>query len=126
VSEQMVIVTRHAGLVEFLASLGITGDVIGHATADTVSGKNVIGVLPLHLAALAASITTVNIEAPEHLRGTELTYEQVKAHCRGLTTYKVFTANAVNKLVAEVAADAYQGWPSGDPICEDIAKKGVK
>src|SRR3990167_6526893 len=49
----VVIVTRHAGLVEWLAAHGITGAVIAQAAPDDVSGKHVVGALPLHLAALA-------------------------------------------------------------------------
>lgn len=117
-----VIVTRHAGLVEFLASIGITGEVIAHATADSVRGREVIGVLPLHLAALAESVTSVDMELPAELRGVELSAEQVRQHFKGLTTYKVMTAAALNLLVHEEAQAAYSGMPAGRPVVTDLAK----
>lgn len=51
-----LIVTRHVGLVEWLAQRGITGEVIAHATPDQVGGRHVVGALPMHLAASAASV----------------------------------------------------------------------
>jgi len=57
----VVIVTRHQGLVDWLAQRGIVGDVIAHATPDDVRGKDVIGNLPLHLAAVAKSVTVVDM-----------------------------------------------------------------
>lgn len=88
--EQPIIVTRHAALIEFLREeLGITGEVIPHATEEAVEDRRVIGVLPLHLAAAAESITTVDLDIPAELRGKELTLEQLKQHYKGITTYVV-------------------------------------
>jgi hypothetical protein len=85
-----VIVTRHAALVEVLAEdYGYVGPVISHATADDVRGKCVVGVLPLHLAAVAESVTEVTLNLPPELRGKELTVEEVRKHLKGLTTYRV-------------------------------------
>jgi putative CRISPR-associated protein (TIGR02620 family) len=122
-SSNRVIVTRHAGLVQFLNEMGITGEVIGHATADNVRGKEVIGVLPLHLAALTESITSVDMELPPELRGVELSSEQVRKHFVRLTTYKVMTAAAINLLVHEEAQSAYTGMPAGRPVVIDLAKE---
>jgi len=38
---EIVIITRHKGIVEWLRRRGITGEVIEHATKDDVEGKNV-------------------------------------------------------------------------------------
>ena len=122
-NKDIVIVTRHAGLVEFLASIGITGKVISHANDGLIVGKKVIGVLPLHLAVLAESITSVDMELPPELRGVELTADQVRAHFKGLTTYKVMTAAALNLLVHEEAQSAYTGMPAGRPVVTDLAKE---
>lgn len=57
-----LIVTRHPSLVDYLRELRIvTGEtrVIEHATSDDVRGKHVIGILPHHLSALAATITEI-------------------------------------------------------------------
>lgn len=62
-----VVVTRHKALVEWLVLHGIIDadtPVIMHATADAVRGKGVIGVLPLHLAAEAECLTSVDMFVP--------------------------------------------------------------
>lgn len=71
----VVVVTRHSALVEWLKMQGlITGDepVIEHATSQDVRGKHVVGVLPLHLAAEAESVTVVDLDIPPEKRGKEL------------------------------------------------------
>lgn len=88
-----IVVTRHEGLVDYLVAEGHIGpdtDVISHATPVQVQGRHVIGVLPLSLAALAASITEVPLRVPAALRGAELTEEQVREFLAGpLTRYEV-------------------------------------
>jgi hypothetical protein len=85
-----VIVTRHHALVAVLAEdYGIDGPVISHATADDVRGKRVVGVLPLHLAAVAESVTEVTLNLPPEMRGKELSVDEVRQHLKGLTTYRV-------------------------------------
>lgn len=87
-----LIVTRHPALLEVLVAEGIATPetpVIAHATPEAVRGKNVAGVLPLHLAAEAASITEVTLHLPAELRGQELTAAQVRAHMQGIRTYRV-------------------------------------
>ena len=77
-----VVVTRHKALVEFLIKrkmIGANTPIIAHATEKDVLGKDVIGVLPLRLAALAASVTEVPMDIPAELRGQELSLEQVEA-----------------------------------------------
>ncbi len=77
---ETVIVSRHTGAVEWLAQRGIAGAVIAQATPEDVRGKNVIGNLPLHLAALArrvGSIDLPNLAAAD--RGRDLTPEEMDA-----------------------------------------------
>lgn len=90
--EEKVVVTRHPALVRYLQLKGVlVGDehVVLHATEGDVAGKHVIGVLPFHLAALAKSITVVDIDIPQHMRGRELTLEEVAFHATGLREYVV-------------------------------------
>jgi len=86
-----VIVTRHAGMVEWLSLHGIEGDVIAHATPADVEGREVYGILPLNLAAEAASITTVDMPGlkPEQ-RGQDLTPEEMDVAGAKMTTYRVW------------------------------------
>lgn len=77
-----VVVTRHYALVQFLVKrkmIGANTPIIAHAKAEDVRDKDVIGVLPLRLAALAASVTEVPMDIPAELRGQELSLEQVEA-----------------------------------------------
>lgn len=87
-----VVVTRHSALVEYLTELGVVPagtEVVTHATAEQVRGRHVFGVLPLHLAAEAASVTEVTLRVPTELRGVELTLEQVRQFAGPLVEYKV-------------------------------------
>lgn len=87
-----VVVTRHPALVEHLRREGIISadaEVITHATPEQVTGRHVIGVLPLRLAALAASVTEVPLNVPAELRGQELTLEQVRRYAGAPITYTV-------------------------------------
>ena len=71
---EALIVTRHAGLVEWLALHGVEGQVITQASPDDVRGRHVVGVLPLHLAVLAASVTVVDMpRLTAEQRGKDLT-----------------------------------------------------
>jgi len=85
-----LIVTRHSGLVEWLHRHGVDGEVVSQATPEVVAGKDVYGVLPLHLAAQAASITTVDMPGlrPDQ-RGVDLTPEEMDTAGATMTRYRV-------------------------------------
>ena len=90
--EKTLIVTRHKGLVEYLREEGIVGDdieVITHATAENVTGRHVIGVLPHSLSCLTASFTEVPLHLPPELRGVELTANDVRKYAGKPVTYIV-------------------------------------
>lgn len=92
-ADSPVVVTRHPALVEYLTELGVVPagtEVVTHATAEQVRGRHVFGVLPLHLAAEAASVTEVTLRVPAELRGVELTLEQVRQFAGPLVEYKVY------------------------------------
>ena len=87
-----IIVTRHAALVTLLIERGIVDretPVITHATADDVRDCDVIGVLPLSLAALAASVTEVPLRLTPELRGKELDIEILRKIAGDAVTYIV-------------------------------------
>lgn len=89
-----IIVTRHAGLVEWLARHGITGEVISHVSEpETVRGRVVIGALPMHLAAETECIGSVSLPGlPPEKRGAELTVEEMEAAGAHLCWYVVAAA----------------------------------
>ncbi len=85
-----IIVTRHAGMVEWLARRGITGEVKSQVTAEDVRGKRVYGVLPLHIAAEAAEVVTVDMpKIKQEQRGQDLSPEEMDAAGACLTTYRI-------------------------------------
>jgi len=85
-----VIISRHAGAVEWLKLRAIEGDVIEHATIDDVRGKHVVGNLPLALASYAASVTAIEMPLlkPEQ-RGKDLTPAEMDEAGACLRTFHV-------------------------------------
>jgi len=101
-----IIVTRHPALVEYLAESGIVpsdAPCVSHADASDVAGKHVIGVLPLRLAALAASVTEVPLDIPAELRGQELTVEQVRQYAGEPVRYVIRTNDRLVEEAVELA-----------------------
>ena len=90
---EIIIVTRHPGLVTYLQEEGISpegAEVIPHAGEEEIKGKHVIGVLPLHLAALADKVTVVPLDFGDaNMRGVELTVEQVREIAGPARTFRV-------------------------------------
>jgi putative CRISPR-associated protein (TIGR02620 family) len=88
-----LVVTRHAGLIEYLERHALepgSYDHVEHATEADVAGRTVYGVLPLALAAAAESVYVVDLSAvPAELRGAELTADQVEAYAGELVCYEV-------------------------------------
>lgn len=89
--EKPLIVTRHKGLVEVLCEdFGLTDiEVITHASIDDVRDRNVIGILPIELAAFCETITVLSLNLPPELRGVELNADQVREYMGELNTYTV-------------------------------------
>lgn len=86
----VVVVTRHPGLVDYLRTQGIDVECVrAHVTAEEIRGKCVVGVLPMHLAAEAKSVTEVTLNLTADQRGRELSYEEVAAAASDMVTYKV-------------------------------------
>lgn len=92
---EIVIVTRHAGAVEWLRRRGIRGRVIPHATAEDVKGRVVIGALPLHLAAEAAVVGAIDLPAlrPDQ-RGADLSAEEMDAAGAAISWYEIRRVSA--------------------------------
>lgn len=79
-NRETVIVSRHAGAVEWLRRQGIEGAVIEQATAEDVRGRIVVGNLPLHLAAEAHQIGSIDLPGvTREQRGRDLTPEEMQA-----------------------------------------------
>lgn len=89
---ETVVVTRHSALLAYLHEKGYIGEyvnVIPHASPEAVRGKHVVGSLPLHLAALAESVTVVPLALPFDMRGKELTLQEVRKYAQPPCTYQI-------------------------------------
>jgi len=87
---ETVIVSRHAGAVEWLAQRGITGRVISHAAPEDVRGNIVIGALPFHLAALALRVGAIDLPRLAAAdRGRDLTPAGMDAAGAAIRWYEV-------------------------------------
>lgn len=87
-----IVITRHPALVRWLLDnmvIDESTEVFAHATPELVKGKDVIGVLPMRLAALTGRFREVTLEIPAEWRGKELTLEQFKQCNPCLTEYHV-------------------------------------
>src|SRR5690606_40833545 len=120
-----LIVTRHAALVDYLRELGVDDStpVKSHVSADDVRGRHVCGVLPMHLAAEAASVTEIPLALTPEDRGQELSIDRIREiagdprtyFVRGTTTTdgRVFTrdeAADLARLILKWEA-ATAAWP---------------
>lgn len=92
-NNQTIVVTRHKALVEYLREQGMIDDscaVINHVTnSEDVIGKDVIGVLPLSLAAKANSVTEIPLRLTPEMRGQELNLETLRKVAGKPVKYKV-------------------------------------
>lgn len=87
-----IVVTRHPALIDLLVERGIVPagtQVLDHATAEDVHGQDVVGVLPLHLAAEAASVTELPLALTRDMRGQELSLETLRQIAGEPVTYRV-------------------------------------
>lgn len=88
----MKIITRHPALIEYLMEIGLAdrgAQILSHATEKDVAGEDIIGVLPLALAAKAKSITEVPLALTPEMRGKELDLDTIRAIAGKPQTYKV-------------------------------------
>jgi len=117
---ETIVVTRHNGLVDYLKSQGIIGEdtpVIDHATPDTVRGKRVIGVLPLHLAVEAAEVVEVPMNIPAEARGKELTGEETAQYAGAPRAYSVQPGIDLDRIERDFAKRGYTRWTIQVPGC---------
>ena len=86
--EKTLVVTRHPAMEQFLLMPG-KYIVSEHANPKMVMDRDVIGNVPLWLAAYCNSITTVNIVTPRNRRGCELSLDEMEEYFEGVHRYVV-------------------------------------
>ena len=89
----MVVVTRHQAFVALAQKRGLVDEssvVVAHASEEALRDQDVLSSgLPLHLAALCRTVTTVPLDLPAELRGRELTLEECERYAGPTTRYQV-------------------------------------
>lgn len=91
-NDNILVVTRHPALVDLLIERGIIGrntPVVAHVGDDDVIGKDVIGVLPLRLAAMANTVTEIPLALTAAHRGVELDLDTIRSIAAEAATYSV-------------------------------------
>ena len=89
---EKIIVSRHTAMREYLVEQGLVDpdvQVYIHAGPSDVEGRHVYGMLPLHLASLAALVTQVPVITPATERGVTLSLENIRRYARAPQTYKI-------------------------------------
>lgn len=81
IAEEILVVTRHSGMVDYLVYMGyVPSDavVISHVTDSSVlKDKTVWGVLPHSLSSLCSVFCEVPLNLPSEYRGKELSMEEM-------------------------------------------------
>jgi putative CRISPR-associated protein (TIGR02620 family) len=103
-----LVVTRHPALVDLLRERGLLPEgtqVLSHVeTPDLIRGQDVIGVLPMSLAAVAASVTEIPLALTPELRGRELDLATLRQIAGEAVTYRVAVVPAVPETVGQMVA----------------------
>jgi putative CRISPR-associated protein (TIGR02620 family) len=88
-----LVVTKHPALVELLHERGeLNGEceVVPHISDPSIlDGRDVVGVLPLHLAARCNTISTLQINTPQEFRTQELGLELLRKFAGPVQKFKV-------------------------------------
>lgn len=87
-----ILITRHPDVIKLLKELKVIDSettIIDHATAEDIKGKEVIGILPIDLAAHCSKVHSIIWNIPIEARGRDWTYEETKRYYSGIKTYIV-------------------------------------
>jgi putative CRISPR-associated protein (TIGR02620 family) len=105
-----IVITRHPALLDLLIERGIVDrdtPVLTHASPAEVEGKHVIGVLPLHLAVHAVTVTEIPLALKPEMRGRELTLDELRPLAGKAVTYAVVKVNP---------SDDARTFPNGEEL----------
>jgi sensor domain CHASE-containing protein len=112
-----LIVARHFGLISLAREkkviVGEVPTITGNAAKADVEGKFVFGILPLSLAAEAASVTELPLNLPFELRGKDLSADECRQYAGEPTEFVVFKLPTKEELAKSVR-EAFAA-ESGDP-----------
>jgi putative CRISPR-associated protein (TIGR02620 family) len=119
------VVTQHSGLVEYLREQGYAVDEVKKhvQSAEEIQGRDVVGVLPPHLAAEANSVTTVNLRLSREDFGRELSLEEVRERVISTEVYRVYREEDFQARMERIERDLGVALPEryfskgeGEPV----------
>ena len=121
-----LVVSRHKALVETLKEVAVgfdlsNAEVKEHVEEKDVTGKIIIGVLPLRLASKARRFFELSLAVPADMRGKELTKDELKKYMIGIQEYIVATPGSIT---VEIMGDDLS-WVSGILKKEGNIVRGV-
>lgn len=99
---EILIVSRHAGAIEFVESAGFSGDVVEHFSPDMASpGMIIVGILPIPLIqevldSGARFILIIMPSIPQEMRGVELNPWQMRQYGARLVEIQNIDTREVN------------------------------
>jgi len=121
-----LIITRHAGAVEWLRRRGIVGEVVAHATPDQVRGRICCGVVPLNLAALASEVWAIDMPGLKPAdRGRDLTPEEMDEAGAELFPYVVLPtgrADLIRRLNTHADGEGMGGYGNLATILDRLVR----
>lgn len=88
----IIVVTKYQAIVDFLIEKGVISadtEVCAFADSSCLTGKHVIGSLPLRVARRASAYTEIEMHVSKENRGKELSLEEIRKAVTKLTTYKI-------------------------------------
>jgi hypothetical protein len=88
----VIVVSRHEGAVQWLRELGYNEPVYDEVSEEQVRDKEVVGNIPLHLAALATSVLAIEFEGRPP-RGKDYSADDMRKAGARLVRYKVIRVN---------------------------------
>ncbi|MCL6569667.1 MAG: hypothetical protein K6T35_12535 [Meiothermus silvanus] len=111
----VTVVTQHSGLVDYLREQGYPVDEVKtHVqSAEEIQGRDVVGVLPPHLAAEANSVTTVNLRLSREDFGRELSVEEVRERVVSVEVYRVYREEDFQARMERIERDLGVALPEG-------------
>lgn len=92
----LVVITKYSGAVEWLRRHGHRIDQVidGMATPDQIKNRDVVGKLPWALAALANSVSIIEIpNRPEYMLGTALSADEMEDYGAYMRRYRITALN---------------------------------
>jgi len=106
------IVTRHAGAMEWIAKHHLEfgdAEVIAHADVGDLKGRRIIGMLPIHMAAMCKEYWHLEMTVPADRRGTEISCEDMENFGCKISQFLVVAPGDFCQVCYEIGSWTHDG-----------------